>query len=49
MQEISTLGAGLFHPVGRTDMTKLIVAFRYFANANKYYGENGGKGCMYIK
>ena len=27
------MGAELFHVDGRTDMTKLIVAFRNFANA----------------
>ena len=29
------MGAELFHAGGRTDMTKLIVAFRNFANAPK--------------
>jgi hypothetical protein len=29
------LGAELYHAVGRTDMTKLIVAFRNFAKAPK--------------
>jgi hypothetical protein len=29
------VGAELFHADGRTDMTKSIVAFRYFANAPK--------------
>ena len=29
------VGAELFHADGRTDMTKLIVAFRNFANAPK--------------
>ena len=29
------MGAELFHVDGRTDMTKLIVAFRNFANAPK--------------
>ena len=31
--EIRAVGAELFHADGRTDMTKLIVAFRNFANA----------------
>ena len=29
------MGAELFHADGQTDMTKLIVVFRYFANAPK--------------
>ena len=29
------MGAVLFHADGRTDMTKLIVAFRSFANASE--------------
>ena len=29
------MGAELFHADGRTDMTKLLVAFRNFANASK--------------
>jgi hypothetical protein len=32
---IGPLGAELFHEDGRTDKTKLIVAFRNFANAFK--------------
>jgi hypothetical protein len=31
------VGAELFHAGGQTDMTKLIVAFRYLANAPKNY------------
>jgi hypothetical protein len=31
--KIRPVGAELFHADGRTDMTKLIVAFRNFANA----------------
>ena len=31
--KIRTVGAELFQADGRTDMTKLIVAFRNFANA----------------
>ena len=31
--KIRPIGAELFHADGRTDMTKLIVAFRHFANA----------------
>jgi hypothetical protein len=31
--KISPVGAELFHADGRTDMTKLTVAFRNFANA----------------
>jgi hypothetical protein len=33
--KIRPLGAELFYVGGRTDMTKLIVAFRNFANAPK--------------
>ena len=31
--KICPVGAEMFHADGRTDMTKLIVAFRTFANA----------------
>ena len=31
--KIGPVAAELFHADGRTDMTKLIVAFHYFANA----------------
>jgi len=34
--KIRPVGAELLRAVGRTDMTKLIVAFRNFANAPKY-------------
>jgi hypothetical protein len=33
--KIGPVGAELFHADGQTDMTKLIVAFRNFANALK--------------
>ena len=33
--KLRPMGAELFHEGGRTDMTKLIVAFRNFANAHK--------------
>ena len=33
--KIRPVGAELFHADGRTDMTKLLVAFRNFANASK--------------
>jgi hypothetical protein len=33
--KIYPVGAGLFHADGRTDTTKLTVAFRNFANAPK--------------
>jgi len=36
---IRPLGAVLLHADGQTDMTKLIVAFRNFANAHKNYDE----------
>ena len=35
--KINPVGAELFHADGRTDMTKLIVAFCNFANAPKDY------------
>jgi hypothetical protein len=35
--KIRPVGAELFHADSRTDMTKLIVAFRNFANAPKNY------------
>ena len=35
LMKIRPVGAELFHVDGRTDMTKLIVAFRHFANAPK--------------
>ena len=33
--KIRSVGPELFHADGRTDMTELIVAFRYFAKAPK--------------
>jgi len=36
--KICPVGAELFHADQRTDMTKLIVAFRKFANAPKKVG-----------
>jgi len=33
--KIHPVGAQLLHADGRTDVTKLIVSFRYFANAPK--------------
>jgi hypothetical protein len=36
--KIRPMGAELFHADQRTDMTKLIVAFRKFANAPKKVG-----------
>ena len=43
------VGAGLFYADGQTDMTKLIVAFRNFANAPKkglsfFFGQRIRKG-----
>ena len=35
--KMSPVGAELFHADGRTDMKKLIVAFRNFANAPENY------------
>jgi hypothetical protein len=39
--KIRPLGAGLFHEERRTDMTKLIVALRNFANATKKWVKAG--------
>ena len=39
--KILPVGAGLFHADGQTDMTKLIVVFRNFANALR---NEGGRG-----
>jgi hypothetical protein len=36
--KIREIGAELFHADGQTDMTKLTVAFRNFANASKSGG-----------
>jgi len=33
--KIRPVGAGFFHADGRTDMKKLIIAFRNFASAHK--------------
>jgi hypothetical protein len=42
--KINLMGAELFHTDGRTDMTKLIVAFFNFANApKKETQERGGR------
>ena len=38
--KIRPVGAELFHADGRTDMTKLIVDFRNFANAPKNWCAN---------
>jgi len=38
--KIGTVGAELFHADRRTDMTKLIVAYRDFANATKNPADN---------
>jgi len=37
LMKMSPVGAELFHADGRTDMKKLIVAFRNFANAPENY------------
>jgi hypothetical protein len=42
--KIRPMGAELFHADGRTDMTKLIVAFRNFANASKNQPVNAVQG-----
>ena len=39
--KIHALAVELFHADGRTDMTKLIVAIRNFANAPKKIGGGG--------
>jgi len=33
---------------GRTDMTKLIVAFRYFVNVPNYHPKEYSRGAMYF-
>jgi hypothetical protein len=38
--KIRPVGAELFHTDRRTDMTELIVVFRYFANAPKIVDTN---------
>ena len=38
--KIHPQGVELFHAEGRTDMTKIIVAFHNFANAPKNEGKN---------
>jgi hypothetical protein len=38
--KIRPVGAELFHADGQTDMTKLMVAFRNFANAPKKTGQD---------
>jgi len=40
--KIRPLGAELFHADGQTDMAKLIVAFRNFADAPKNAGGKNG-------
>jgi hypothetical protein len=42
--KIRQIGVELFHADGRTDMTKLIVAFRNFANAPKNLKTNHSQG-----
>ena len=50
--KICPVGAELFHADrrtdGRTDMTKLIVAFRYFANVPNYFPKHYSRGAMYF-
>jgi hypothetical protein len=50
--KIRPAGAELFHADrrtdGQTDMTKLIVAFRYFANVPNYYPKDCSRGAMYL-
>ena len=43
--KIRPVGAELFHADGQTDMTKLIVAFRNFANASKMSYANKVLSC----
>ena len=40
LMTIRPVGAELFYADGRTDMTKVIVAFRKFENAPIYYSNN---------
>ena len=37
LKKIHPVGTELFHEDGKTDVIKVIVAFRYFANAPKDY------------
>ena len=46
--KIRPVGAELFHADRRTDMTKLIVAFRYFANVPNYYPKHCSRCAMYF-
>jgi len=43
LMNIRPVGVELFHAGGRTDTTKLITAFRNFANAHKKTGEKQNK------
>jgi len=44
--KIRRVGAELFRANGRTDMTKLIVAFRHFANVPNKYSWAGQRAGM---
>jgi len=46
--KIRSVGAELFHADGQTDMTKLTVAFRNFANApqEQSFGSKGTKNLL---
>ena len=46
--EIHPVGAEMFHTDRRTDMTKLTVAFRIFANASKNFKKCNCKQKKYI-
>jgi hypothetical protein len=46
--KIHQFGAELFHVDGRTDMTKVIVAFRNFANASKSNRDTGRNCGSYL-
>jgi len=42
------VGVKFFHAEGQTDMTKLIVAFFYFANASKKKAAAPVKGMFFV-
>jgi hypothetical protein len=46
LMKILALGAELLHPAGKTDMTKLTVAFRQSADAPKIAGSNYNQTCI---
>ena len=45
--KINPVGAEMLHANGRTDITKLIVAFRNITNAPKLDGSEGSRRCVH--